>query len=90
MRELPSEAAARQQQQQLNSTSTSSQKADSGPSEGSESLRPKSFNILMYKFHALRDYTRTIKLFGTTDSYTTQVVRLFQYDGYSDLMRFLS
>lgn len=39
----------------------------------SESL-PKAFNINMYKFHALGDYGKTIQLFGTTDSITTQVV----------------
>ncbi|KIK14867.1 hypothetical protein PISMIDRAFT_39527, partial [Pisolithus microcarpus 441] len=33
---------------------------------------PKSFNILTYKFHALGDYTRSIRMFGSTDSYTTQ------------------
>ena len=36
--------------------------------------RPKSFNLLTYKFHALGDYVQTIRLFGTTDSYTTQIV----------------
>ncbi|KIO10577.1 hypothetical protein M404DRAFT_129317, partial [Pisolithus tinctorius Marx 270] len=35
---------------------------------------PKSFNVLTYKFHALGDYMRTIQMFGTTDSYTTQTV----------------
>ena len=39
----------------------------------SESL-PKVFNINTYKFHALCDYGKTIRLFGTTDSYSTQVV----------------
>ncbi|KAF8427567.1 hypothetical protein L210DRAFT_3652625 [Boletus edulis BED1] len=38
----------------------------------SESL-PKMLNINTYKFHALGDYEKTIRLFGTTDSYMTQV-----------------
>ena len=38
------------------------------------SPRPKSFNLLTYKFHALGDYVQTIWLFGTTDSYSTQIV----------------
>ncbi|KAI6113870.1 hypothetical protein EDD16DRAFT_1693605 [Pisolithus croceorrhizus] len=40
----------------------------------SSSACPKSFNILTYKFHALGDYTRSIRMFGTMDSYTTQTV----------------
>ena len=38
------------------------------------SPHPKSFNLLMYKFHAVGNYVQTIRLFGTTDSYTTQIV----------------
>ena len=38
--------------------------------------RPKTFNLATYKLHALGDYVKTIKLFGTTDSYSTQIVRL--------------
>lgn len=32
------------------------------------------FNLIMYKLHALGDYVRTIRMFGTTDSYSTQPV----------------
>ena len=35
---------------------------------------PKALNLNTYKFHALGDYALMIKTFGTTDSYTTQVV----------------
>ena len=31
-------------------------------------------NLFTYKFHALGDYVRTIRLFGGTDSYSTQLV----------------
>ena len=70
-KELPSEVAVRRRRQQdqaekRNTTNVSS--PSSGP-------RIKRINIHTYKFHALGDYVNTIKLFGTTDSYTTQIVR---------------
>jgi hypothetical protein len=37
--------------------------------------KTKTFNLLTYKLHALGDYVQTIRLFGTTDSYSTQIVR---------------
>jgi hypothetical protein len=39
--------------------------------------RQKTFNLNTYKFHALGDYAATIRQFGTTDSYTTEMVCLF-------------
>jgi hypothetical protein len=39
--------------------------------------KKKELNISTYKFHALPDYVRTIRMFGTTDSYSTQTVRFF-------------
>ena len=36
--------------------------------------QPKTFNLLTSKLHALGDYIETIKMFGTTDSYSTQIV----------------
>jgi len=63
--ELPLETAAWQRQQERNlDTSTST----------TCGARPKSFNLATYKFHALGDYVHNIRLFGTTDSYTTQLV----------------
>ena len=61
-KELPVEAAARWRREK-----TQVKNLPNGP-------RPKSFNLLTYKFHALGDYVQTIRLFGTTDSYTTQIV----------------
>jgi hypothetical protein len=40
----------------------------------SSSPKRKLFNMKTYKFHALGDYVQSIKLFGTTDSFTTQIV----------------
>lgn len=34
----------------------------------------KKLNLNTYKFHALGDYVRTIRMLGTTDSYSTQPV----------------
>ena len=34
----------------------------------------KTLNLFTYKFHALGDYVRTIRMFGTTDSFSTQLV----------------
>jgi hypothetical protein len=36
--------------------------------------RFKLFSLATYKLHALGDYLRSILLFGTTDSYSTQIV----------------
>lgn len=64
--ELPGEIAACHRNQNHTSKSQPSMKA-AGP-------RPKSFNLFTYKLHALGDYMQSIKVFGTTDSYTTQIV----------------
>lgn len=37
----------------------------------------KMFNLLTYKFHSLGDYISVIQMFGTTDSYSMQIVRVF-------------
>ncbi|EGN93514.1 hypothetical protein SERLA73DRAFT_63777 [Serpula lacrymans var. lacrymans S7.3] len=49
----------------------------SGRSNEPQTLRIKRFNLSTYIIHALGDYFRTIQLFGTTDSYTTQIVSTF-------------
>jgi hypothetical protein len=63
-RELPAEHAARGRRKKRAGAPKS---ALSGP-------KIKKFNLQTYKLHALGDYTRTIRQFGTTDSYSTQVV----------------
>lgn len=70
--ELPREKAARQQKlaQRVGPNGVASE--PSGP-------RVKRFNLSTYKFHAMGDYVRTIKLFGTTDSFTTQIVSIVSY-----------
>lgn len=67
-KELPQESAQRQRRECTEFQSGHQRKpATSG-------MLPKTFNINTYKFHALGDYEKTIRMFGTTDSYTTQVV----------------
>ena len=39
--------------------------------------RPKTFNLRTYKLHALSDYTASMRVFGTTDSYSTQPVSIY-------------
>ena len=39
--------------------------------------KSKSLNLSTYKWHALGDYVRTIRLFGGTDGFSTQVVSKF-------------
>ena len=41
---------------------------------GAHSSKKMELNLNTYKFHALGDYVATICLFGTTDSYSTQLV----------------
>ena len=67
-KEIPQESAQRHRREAVDYQSGRRRKpARTG-------LLPKSLNLNTYKFHALGDYEKTIKMFGTTDSYTTQVV----------------
>ena len=44
-----------------------------------QSRKVKTLNLLTYKFHALGDYVPTIRMFGTTDSFSTQLVCAMPY-----------
>lgn len=41
-----------------------------------DSQRPKTFNLNTYKTHSLGDYANTIRQYGTTDSFSTEIVSL--------------
>ena len=41
-----------------------------------DARRPKTFNLCTYKIHTFGDYHNQIKMFSTTDSFSTQLVRL--------------
>ncbi|KIK14700.1 hypothetical protein PISMIDRAFT_17112 [Pisolithus microcarpus 441] len=66
--ELPFETAAWQRAREA--------KVDSTSASRSGMCWPKTFNLSTYKMHALGDYADTIRMFGTTDSYTTQIGEL--------------
>jgi len=79
--ELPREMAARERRKHKkaangNSCSPLPQNHSTSGSEKKAPAQPKVkvFNLLVYKLHALGDYVASIKLFGTTDSYSTQIV----------------
>jgi hypothetical protein len=67
-----------------NSTSTTSNVSPTpaAPSSTSTSCRPKTLNIFTYKFHSLGDYVQAIRLFGGTDSFSTQLGRFFYPEYY--------
>lgn len=60
------------------SATTASAPADSIPpntaSAQGSSRRTKNFNLHLFKLHSLGDYVNCIRMFGTTDSYSTQLV----------------
>jgi len=87
-KELPQEEAARgrrraalaEKKATASSTSTSlDQKGKQLPSVV-RAPRDRQLNLSTYKLHALGDYVKSIRRFGTSDSYTTQVVRILDPD----------
>jgi hypothetical protein len=75
--ELPSEEAARGRR----TAATVAKNHHAGPSQTVENLAKAKkqqiqnvFNLSTYKVHALGDYARAIRLFGTTDRFTMWVV----------------
>ncbi|KAN0088931.1 hypothetical protein V8E55_005988 [Tylopilus felleus] len=69
--ELPQEHAARGRR-----TAALSAKQGHAISSGISRPKEKKLNLSTYKFHALGDYVDTIRAFGTTDNYTTQMGEL--------------
>jgi len=78
-RELQQEAAARGRR-----IAAHAAKGNSRAAKGKETTgrKPKKLNLATYKYHALADYVETIRRFGPTDNYNTQIVRLFAYLAY--------
>jgi hypothetical protein len=64
--ELPKEMGARQRQK--------SGKGKEKAVAGTSGRKPRNLNLVTYKWHALGDYVRAIRLFGGTDGFSTQVV----------------
>ena len=69
--ELPKETEARKRRQ---NSGKGKEKATAGNASGKKS---KFLNLFTYKWHALGDYVRAIRLFGPTDGFSTQVVSNF-------------
>jgi len=72
--ELPHESAVRGRRE---ASLASKQLASSSKGKGkavSSGPKLKKLNLNTYKYHALGDYPNTIRQFGTTDSFSTQVV----------------
>ena len=65
--ELPKEKGSRQRRQ----TSARRNEITTPVSSGK---KVKSLNLFTYKWHALGDYVKAIRLFGGTDGFSTQVV----------------
>ena len=72
-KELAREAEARRRRQGQQNLSRSSQSQGAILGHG---RRPKGLNLQTYKLHALADYPSQIRMYGTTDLYSTQSVCL--------------
>ena len=68
-KDLPSELVARTRRQQRKAAQkpTTPTSAKKGPQQ-------RKFNLETYKYHALGDYTTSIRLHGPLDGYSTQLV----------------
>lgn len=73
-RELRREAESRRRRQAREGGSSRIQ--TQGTSSVTGDRRPKVLNLRTYKLHALGDYPAQIRVYGTTDSYSTQSVKL--------------
>lgn len=73
-KELPKEEAARARRQQQKAAKNKMKKGAAGTASMAAGPKVKKFNLKTYKWHAMGDYVRSIRRFGTTDSYSTQPV----------------
>lgn len=78
-KELPRETATCSRRRQKSKASDSAVPSSSTlqtTTPTTPGAKKKIFNLILIKLHALGDYVPTIKMFGTSDSYSTQPVRL--------------
>ncbi|KAJ7215520.1 hypothetical protein GGX14DRAFT_309807, partial [Mycena pura] len=73
-RELPKESEARRRRYSRKSKQTDKRRGAQLEGDSDAQLL-RFWNLCTYKFHALGDYILAIIRFGTTDSYSTQLVR---------------
>ena len=69
-RELPKEARARVSRQQEQARRGKGKKTQ----RKSNAVKDKRFNMNTFKIHCIPDYVDMIRKYGTTDSYSTQIV----------------
>ena len=69
--DLPREMAARARHRGAKNAKAGTTSDATSTSEG---RKQRTFNMSTYKLHALGDYVKAIREFGTTDNYSTQVV----------------
>jgi hypothetical protein len=71
-KELPREEDARKRRRQEKKTEGRPAK----PTSAADGPKQKTFNLQIYKYHSLGDYSNTIRRLGTTDSYSTEPVSI--------------
>ena len=81
-KELPKEAEARKRR-------AAKGKGKGKPTRQKAARGKVRFNLSTYKLHALGDYADTIRQRGTTDSYSTQMVRCFTLIANTNLITLL-
>lgn len=88
-RDLPKETAARGRQKAARIEKGKSKppskrtKKNNGESQtANQPPKKREFNLATPKLHGLADYPAYIRLYGTSDNYTTQIVSLFILLGY--------
>lgn len=76
--ETPKEADARKRNRaaQQKKAGSSTRKVPLKPAKSSSARRAKKFSLRTIKLHLLGHYVHNIRRLGSTDSYSTQVVRL--------------
>jgi hypothetical protein len=74
--DLPSEEAARVRRKAAaaKKKGVTIDSKGKGKDTGSGSRKPRKFNLNTYKTHALGGYAKAIRLYGTADNYSTQLV----------------
>ena len=78
-KDLPSEEAARGRRKAAlaakQASTTNNRSSDAQTKTNGCKSKMRGFNLVTYKFHALGDYAETITQYGSSDNYTTQLVR---------------
>ena len=77
-RNLPSEESARGRRKAALSAKKKEQtKPQKSIKKSKKKTKKRKFGLSSYKLHSLADYAASIRMFGTTDNYTTQAVSNF-------------